>query len=302
MLFLMVILIHIFWKDISTLVRVTLNDVERAKLSYVLLALSLYIISVLISSVRWKVILDSLGYSIRAGSLVPVIFGSISVNNLTPANRMGGEPLRIVWAKEQFGVRLPHALVSILYERFVEVIPVAILSLYAFYIILPFFNGNFNPLKIIIYGIFTIIMTITAYYIIKTRFSSIIKRFSMYPEMLRKAFVPTLLFSSSVWILDIFRLKIVSLALGLHISMNIIIVLSVLSLFLGLLPLTPGGLGVVDGGLVSALVLFQIPLGEAIGMVAVERFISYGVSTFIGLLCLIYFGGLKIWRGTELHL
>jgi len=297
MLFAAAVLIYIYWEEFLPLLKGALKYIQEAKLRYVLLALSLYILSVFLFAARWKIVLSTLGYNIKTTSLVPILFGAISINNLTPANRMGGEPLRALWIKKQFGVRFSHAIISIVYERAVEAIPVAILAAYAIYSQLPLFDGHL--LKITLYLAITLLLLAAGCYVIKSKLSGVIRSLRGYSERLNRAFTPTLLFSSLVWVQDILRLKLVTLALGLHVAINVIVVISVLYLVLGSVPLTPGGLGIVDGGLVSALALFNVPLDAAIGVVAIERFISYGISSLIGAVCLIYFGGLNVWRNTE---
>ena len=39
-----------------------------------------------------------------------------------------------------------------------------------------------------------------------------------------------------------------------------------------------------------------LPLTSASSFVFLERFVSYGVSSVIGFLCLSYYGGFKIWE------
>ncbi len=292
------VLISIYWKEITLITGDAVRYVRGVELRYVLMAVAIYILSVFLFALRWKIVLSVLGYRVRAGALVPVLFGAISVNNFTPANRMGGEPLRILWVREQFGVGLPQAFISILYERSVEAVPVVALLLYLVST-LPVLQGT--VLKIVVYLGIVLLIAISGSLLIRQKFSAATKALMDYSRQLNRAFPSTLFLSSLVWLMDIFRLKLVTLAFGLHLTANIIVVLSLLYLVLGSLPITPGGLGVVDGGLVSALTLFNIPVGVAIGVVTVERFISYVMSGAIGLVCLLYFGGLKIWRSTGLR-
>jgi|Deesub1362B_J571_1020462.scaffolds.fasta_scaffold00217_24 hypothetical protein len=290
-----VMLISTYWKEVILLSQDTIKYVQKVKLRYVFLAFILYIFSVFLFAIRWGSVLTALGYRIRARALVPILFGAISINNFTPANRMGGEPLRIFWLKEQFDVRFSHAFISIAYERAVEAVPVVALFLYVLSQ-LSLFQGGI--LKIVVYVTVVLFFAFCSYLIIKVKLSAVVKTLMDYSKQLNQAFLPTLTLSSLVWVQDILRLKLVTLAFGLHLRVNIIVLLSILYLLLGSVPLTPGGLGVVDGGLVSALTLFNIPVGIAIGVVAVERFISYVMSGAIGVACLLYFGGLRIWRST----
>jgi uncharacterized protein (TIRG00374 family) len=81
----------------------------------------------------------------------------------------------------------------------------------------------------------------------------------------------------------------------------LIATVSILYLVLGSLPITPGGLGIVEGGLISVLLYLGLPLASASSFVFLERFISFGLSSVIGFLYLFYYGGFKIWKSAKLH-
>ena len=57
----------------------------------------------------------------------------------------------------------------------------------------------------------------------------------------------------------------------------------------------------VEGGLVSLLLYFGLSLASAGSFVLLERFVSYGLSSLIGGLCLFYYGGFEIWKNTKSH-
>lgn len=103
------------------------------------------------------------------------------------------------------------------------------------------------------------------------------------------------------WILDIIRLKLIALSLSLPLSLHFLATVSILYLLLGSLPITPGGLGIVEGGLISVLLYLGLPLASASSFVFLERFISFGLSSVIGFLYLFHYGGFKIWKNTKLH-
>lgn len=135
----------------------------------------------------------------------------------------------------------------------------------------------------------------------RAKFASLFKIVQQNWKQLNKSFIPVLLLSCGVWTLDILRLKLVALALNIDLSLNLIITVSILSFLLGALPLTPGGLGIIEGGLISLLLYFGLPLASAGSFVFLERLISYGVSSLIGFLYLSYYGGFKIWKNAKLH-
>jgi uncharacterized protein (TIRG00374 family) len=91
------------------------------------------------------------------------------------------------------------------------------------------------------------------------------------------------------------------MALNLPLSLFLIATVSILYLLLGSLPITPGGLGIVEGGLISILLYFGLPLASASSFVFLERLISFGLSSVIGFVYLFYYGGFKIWKSVKLH-
>lgn len=301
---LFLILTH--WKWIVPLLEESRTILSQVRITYMVLAFLVYLLSVYLFSVRWQQVLSSIGYNLSAKSLFPILFGSIFVNNLTPASRAGGETLRIFWINKQFGVSYTNAFMTILFERVVEIVPIVLLLTYVLYAF-PSLESKFLPLKetLIPKSIFLLllafmIMGIALWYF-KEKFTPFLKELKQNWKQLNKSFVPVLLLSCSVWVLEIIRLKLIASSLNLPLSLYSITAVSIVYLLLGFLPLTPGGVGIVEGGLISLLLFFGLPFASAGSFVFLERFISYGLSSLIGFLYLFYYGGFKIWENAKLH-
>ncbi|GBE55040.1 hypothetical protein BMS3Bbin15_01204 [archaeon BMS3Bbin15] len=291
-----IVLIYFYWHKFLSLADTTLKYLKNIILKYVLLAFFVYLAVIVVIAARWKTILGYLDYKFKTVSLVPIIFGTVPINNLTPANRMGGEPLRILWVKEKFGVPYTPAIMSILFERLSEAIPGIILIGFTLYFMVSFFQLDYNPTRILKYLLIVLLFMSSVFYIFRTKLKSLRAGFGAYSTKLRPALVPALLYSIFIWVLDATRLKLIAMSFGVPISFKLIIIVTILYIVLGAIPLTPGGLGFVEGGVIPVLSAFGIPLGVAIGMVVVERFISYFLGSIIGLFFLLHFGGLKIWK------
>ena len=301
-----VFLVRVYWPDIIPILGESLKILSQTRIRYFILAFLVYLLSVYLFAVRWQQVLCSIGYDLKATNLVPVIFGGMFANNLTPASRAGGEPLRIFWINKRFGVRYTDGFISILFERLVEAIPISILSIYVLYSF-PSLEIKFLPIKnsltlnstyLLLFGFFAAGFAI---WLFRARFSSLLNSVQQNWRQLRKSFIAVLLLSSGVWVLDIIRLKLIALALELPLSLYLIATVSILYLLIGSLPITPGGLGIVEGGLISILLYFGLPLASASSFVFLERFISFGLSSVIGFLYLFYYGGFKIWKSAKLH-
>jgi conserved hypothetical protein len=295
-----VFLVRSYWIDIAPIVEEVLSTLKEARLRYVFLAISVYLLSVYFFSVRWQQVLSCIGYDLKATSLVPIYFGAVFINNVTPGGNMaGGESFRILWANKLFGISYTNAFKTIFFERLVEAIPVAFLSIYIL--------DSFPSLEIRLLPHNLTLRTIHLFFIVfmaagiiiwvfRAKFISLVKIVQQNWNQFKKSFIPVLFLSCGVWVLDVIRLKSVALALNIDLSLNLIITVSILSFLLGALPLTPGGLGIIEGGLISLLLYFGLSLASASSFVLLERIISYGISSVIGFLYLSYYGGFKIWE------
>ena len=300
------ILVYTRWTEIIPILEESWKLLRQIQIRYFVLAFSVYLLSVYFFAIRWQKVLSSIGYNLKATDLFPILFGAIFVNNFTPASRFGGEPLRIIWTNRRFGISYTHALITILFERLVEAIPIFLLFLYALYFFPPFrsifpLQKGFPTSNTVFFLLLAVLGIGVVSWLLRAKLEPCLDRLSQNWEQLRKSFVSALLLSCGVWALDIVRLEMISSALSLSIPLHIIATVSILYLLLGCLPITPGGLGIVEGGLIYLLLYFGLPLASAGSFVFLERFISYGLSSVIGFLYLFYYGGFTAWKNTKSH-
>jgi uncharacterized protein (TIRG00374 family) len=84
-----------------------------------------------------------------------------------------------------------------------------------------------------------------------------------------------LLFSAGNWLLDLSALLVALAAVGAQPRASVVLLAYVVAAFLGMIPITPGGLGFVEAGLVGTLGLAGIGAGEAVLATLVYRLVSY---------------------------
>jgi len=300
-----VYLVRSYWVEIIPVMEEILGTLRETKLRYVFLAISVYLLSVYLFSVRWQQVLLCIGYNLKVTSLIPIYFGEVFVNNITPGGNMAaGESFRILWANKLFGISYGNAFKTVFFERLVEAIPVFLLSIYILYAF-PSLEIRFLPsidkltLKSVHLFFLVFLAAGIAIWFFRAKLTSFFRNVQKNWEIFKQAFIPVLLISCAVWTLDVVRLKLVALALNIDLSLSLIVTISILTFILGALPLTPGGLGIIEGGLISLLMYFGLSLASASSFVLLERFISYGISSIIGFLYLSYYGGFKIWKKSK---
>ena len=84
-----------------------------------------------------------------------------------------------------------------------------------------------------------------------------------------------LLYSAGNWLLDLTALLIALAAVGAEPRASVVLLAYVVAAFLGMIPLTPGGLGFVEAGLVGTLSLAGIGTDQALLATLVYRLASY---------------------------
>jgi uncharacterized membrane protein YbhN (UPF0104 family) len=96
-----------------------------------------------------------------------------------------------------------------------------------------------------------------------------------------------LLLSAAIWLLEAARLYFVVEGLGFELSLSLILFAALAHSLLTTIPLTPGGLGFVEGGLTGLLVL-SLTVDQAVGVTLLDRSITY--------LSIVVIGGLAFAR------
>lgn len=280
-----------------------LKSLNKTSLELITIALALYYLSTIIYALRWKIILDSMGKNVPLIDLLKAILSSIFVNNVTPMSRGGGEILRVTWISKKYKIPLSLSTVSILYERIMEAFPVTILL----------FLGLTYFARHIIYFVSLAIFVVVLIWLNWEEFIKlsvkIIKVELTTEELmniisLKRKFSLNILvvgLSSVVWFLDMLRLKLIALAFGWNPSIGFLAIVSLANLIFGLMAFTPGGIGIVEGGLIGTLTYFGIPSTLAVSITLIERFISYVLSSIVGFITLIVLGGTEIWRVLKSH-
>jgi len=272
--------------------------ISTASLRYIALAFLTYYISVVIYGLRWKLVLRGMGRDAPLFELVKAILASIFMNNITPLSRSGGEILRVAWVSKRANIPAGVSAVSIVYERILETIPVFVL----FMIGMTYFSRDSMPLLILaIGGVLLLWVKWESFVRLSLRvfgtevgegeLESILNLKSRHNVNLAGIGL-----SSVVWLLDVLRLKLIAMALGLSLGWSFIAVVSIANLLFGILAFTPGGIGIIEGGLIGTLTYFGVPSPLAVSITLLERFVSYVVSTIVGFIVLVASGGIEIWR------
>jgi uncharacterized protein (TIRG00374 family) len=298
-----------------------LRALRDADYRFVLLALFTYVFSTVLWSIRWQISLLAVGCTARLRDLYLVIYGSIFINNITPMMRAGGDPFgRMYLLRKIRGVPYSSSLATIMGEH---ALGTPVFFSFLALGLLMYFKAPLLLMTSVLVGIWVITVIMMLFFLrffgrkkaIKwigraaTRVLKLLRRSGSKTEVVKgiesfykgaykiirrwKSALLIIALSAVLWIFDLIRLFLIFKALGCSAPLSMLLLASTFPTIAGLIPLLPGGLGLVDATFISIFRLF-FPLNIAIAATVIERAISFVFSTFAGAGALSYLG-IRLW-------
>ncbi len=300
----------------------TLNALAKANLFFLFIAFLFNWLSILCINQRWRMVVKSAGIKVSNNLLLLATLSGVAFSNITPSSRMGGEPIKAYFLNKFGKTNTKHSFATIVGERLFDSITFTIVALSVLVFVLV--SGSL-PLYLFLILVFTVLLALAVTVIItfisinsKTRiklikwslgkFKWLIKKLKQYEEFEAKViedsekysknirkflknkylWVVCVYYSLLVWAFDVLRIYFVFLALGVNVQLHVILTAIVLSAVAGALPFLPGGLGAIETTMIGAYSASGISLVVAGVGTLIDRFISYWLFSFIGLVSSYY--------------
>ena len=270
--------------DFST----TVELVESANPALLLAAFVVYYLTFPLRSLRWWIVLRNVGTRVKYGDATEILFLSWFVNCLVPAKL--GDLYRAYLLRATYAASVSRTVGTIFLERVADLVVILALALAAGF---WSFRGRNRPeVDALFLGAFVVVGVLVIFIVVlrshgqrltrylPSRIQDLYERFhegstgAMRPSVLLQVGAVT----AVVWLLEGARVLFVIRALdlpGVHIGITSAIFVALCASLLTAIPLTPGGIGFVQGGIVLVLTQFYgVPAEEATAVALVDFVIS----------------------------
>lgn len=310
--------IMLYWVGIDQVI----NALKTAKLEYIAIGFVMQIFTYYLYTLRWKILNNLVGIDMGIKKLLPMVLVGLAVNNITPSGRGGGEPVRAYLLSREGGYKMQDTFATVVADRALDTFPFVVLAVFTIIGMAFSFKFNIGLLILMIVAVIAIIiiLAIIIYMSINPAFGervdgwiiglvrrfykknsesleekihSIIRGFQDTMKMLisnKTVLYYALPLSFVIWIFEILRVYFVFLAFGARVTPIIIGEVFILASLAGMIPLLPGGIGAVDGIMVTFYSLAGITKTISAAATIIERLISFWMATIIGLVILPYYG------------
>ena len=287
-----------------------ISTIMSSNLLFVLLAGLCFVATICLYAIRLKFISKKYG-SISFLHALKIAFVGLFINAVTPIAKAGGEPVKIYMLKEGYkedGGSKASAVICI--DLFVEMLSCYIT--FAVILIYILFTTVLPPILLYAFIVFLVVFFVLMVvalklFLSKHMLSNVVdwltnklsfikkihkKKFTILPfqecfrDLLtdKKRMTKVLVVSFLTKVFEVARVWFVFLALSTVVPIDTILILWCVLLVIGLLPLFPGGLGIIELGGTSAFILLGVTQSIAAGGMLLDRFITFWLVILLGII------------------
>ena len=274
----------------------TWQNIKSANPWYFLLAIAIHYTTFFFRGARWRVLLRNVQVRGRPDPSTPYLSGLILLSwfaNSVTWFRLGDVYRAYVYADDT-GATFSRTIGTVVAERVYDVVLVLILLVVAF--LLLFLQAGEGPswwflivALVLVAGMVAILLVMVLFRarflrLLPRRFRRMYDRFHQGTLGSFNRMPQVLLLGACSWMAEVGRLYFVVQALGLSLSLPMVLFVTLASAILTLVPLTPGGLGIVETGITGVLVLVLAQPDAPLSVALLDRSISYVSIIIVGAL------------------
>ncbi len=277
--------------------------ISSAKAEFLVLALVTYAISFLILTLRWKKILLAMGIDLPLREAYTAFVAGVLLSDFTPAKL--GDLGRAYLVKKRLDPK--RGVVSVIMDRYMDILTILILSIIGLLLLSGEKGISGDDLVYIILSLMVILFAFllgalllwfridkTLQFILSlvsksSRTEKITTSLSKFKEGLgglnnRRTLIRTgILYTFIAWLTHALRVSLIIQAVDATMPFYFLPFLLPMISALALLPISPGGLGLVEGGMAAFLALFGIPPSTGIAIALIDRTITVFFHSTVGL-------------------
>ena len=272
----------------------TWNRIRHADLRLYALALTVYYAEYIVRGARWKVLLRNAGEKRRLVPLTEILLVSFFVNCVVPAKM--GDIYRAVLARQREAIPGSKAFGTVVAERLIDLLVLMSLLIIAaaltFHKNVPHFLVPYLVAGVLLCAIGVSVLVVMrlgrGQRLLRLLPDRVVERYESFRHGAVHAmgrWHEVLPLSVAIWALEATRLGLIVFALGAGSLLGPaqFLLVALIAALLTTVPFTPGGVGLVELGMVGVLInITSIPRSAAVSIALLDRSVSYLSLVIVG--------------------
>ncbi len=274
------IILYILLKiDLNKLITILKN----ANIFYYFLAITMFYLSILIKSYRWKIFLKNININLNLKNAFVIYYLSMFVNSLVPAKL--GDVYRGYLLKKKTNKSISLGFGTVFIERVFDLVAMIILLFISAYIsfkskipkeIIYSMKWGVVVILILILLIFIFIILNNKINLKNGRLEGILMNFEKGLKAIKINTLPLIIILSFIgWFIEGLTIYFIFLSLNLNLDVLFGVFSDLASSLLTAIPITPSGLGIVEYALIYILKLKGLDYNSSFAVLILYRSISY---------------------------
>ncbi len=270
-----------------------LSSIEQAQVPYILLVFIMCILTLLLRSYRWQLLLKISGQNAPFGIVYKNNVFGFFLNYIIPAR--AGDFAKTLTLKATTGIPASISLTTILVERVIDMVTIMLL------LILSLIMIPATPVTSIILFTSTIITIILiaglcGMYIFNDNLSRVFPKYKPFFDniktttgsMVTPSLAVPILISIPLWIIEFSTIYFVAKSIGIDIPYFITTTGGVVTALAQTIPITIGSIGVYEATLTTFLSFFGVPLSSALTISIIDHSIRIVILVILGVIATIH--------------
>lgn len=284
---------------IFTDTRKVAETISKLSVIHVLIILLLVTFLIFLRAYRWKLLLSASGIHLSTREILAPYSAGLAASVMTPGKV--GDVFRC-FLIDRNRIKLASSLGSVMTERLqdfvlllllsgygifslkkLDVLPIIATALLISVLVMIFASRNFA--RLIFRLAFPVISRITnGAHHEKHKDSARTFYYTVRKSATRPEFYLSALLTAFIWVLEFFRISLISRFLGMQIPFFSVVSVYPAAIVVGVVTMIPGGLGTTDLSVFALLSLLGYPAYFLSALIVVDRFVSYWYVILLGLI------------------
>ncbi len=278
--------------------------IQNAHKPTIFLLLGLQILTQLLITFQWHIITNIVLGTSNFMKVFNIFTRGSIIEAITPGVKIGGEAARIYYIQQDFDCTVDKALNIVVVQKSISMSVLLSIGVFSFVYASKLMSAYLPAMLHFLFLVLSLGLII--FLIAILFFSKQITKF--FPNKYISSYTATvsnlhkshwlILFGLSVIIWILFPIKMVILCRSFSVDLPFfnLLAITMISYMMGMLPLTPGGIGTFEGTMVALFKIVSVPAVVSLPITVIFRFVTFWFVNLASAVFVVIYAGIKRFK------